>query len=411
MNQVKLSLSCLLLALSFSQSLHAASWVKLSENKIATVQLNKQSIVNQDKYIKAWVKIDYKVNQKNLEGVEKEYNLSKLLWFFDCSMQKATTAQVLQYMNDTLVYSVAIDTNQAEFIEPAPETEVDIAMRYVCKASINLLNKAKDNKKTNKKIDSNAEPDKAKEAIEDNAAVKAINQSAEKTSEKPSLLSNTWGYEGKVGPDYWAKLSPDYIACGTGRNQSPINIQVAIHAPMLPLKMSQHFPAKDILVGVNNISVNFTKGNMMVLDGVPFQLKQMLIHTPSENQINGKSFPLEVHFVHADSKENLTILAVMFKEGDVSPALDKLLTEAKQEGNKLTPLKTRVTPDDFIPKLPQFYRFSGSLTTPPCTEGVNWIVMKSPMAASKVQIDTLKKILLQHNNRPIQALNGRMVID
>lgn len=435
MKKPKLLLLILLFLCTMSCQVFAASWVKLSDNKTAKMQLDKQTILKQDKYKKAWVKIEYKTIQKNVEGVEKEYNLSKSLWFFDCATLKSTTGQVFQYLDDELVYSIAIDINQAEFIEPAPETEVDIAMRYVCRGSATsqMSEKKISEKKDAKKLPSNADsadkatkevealkksevkkeaPELKPEAKSDAKPGKNITEkSVVKGSEKKLAALTPWGYEGKQAPENWGKLSADYATCDTGRNQSPVNIQVALHAPMLPLKMSQRFPAKEILIDGHTVKVNFSKGNILVLDGIVYQLKQLDFHTPSEHQINGKSFPLEAHFVHADSKDNLTIMAVMFKEGGENTALANLWSQMPTATSAPIAIKSRVIPSELIPKVTNYYRLGGSLTTPPCTEGVSWLVMKTPMTASKAQIDILKTALHQHNNRPIQALNGRIVVD
>ena len=419
---------------SLSCQVLAASWVKLSDNKMAKMQLDKQTILKQDKYKKAWVKIEYKTIQKNVEGVEKEYNLSKSLWFFDCATQKSATGQVFQYLDDELVYSIAIDINQAEFIEPAPETEVDIAMRYVCRgATVGLASDKKGTEKNEvkkspastatpsskviKEVDESkkTEVKNKKEAPEVKPDLNLSKSSSAKLptkiNDKNTVALANWGYDGKEGPENWAKLSADYATCDTGRNQSPVNIQVALHAPMLPLKMSQRFPAKEILNDGHTVQVNFSKGNILVLDGIAYQLKQLDFHAPSEHQINGKSFPLEAHFVHADSKNNLTIMAVMFKEGDENTALANLWLQMPAAPSAPTALKSRVIPSDLIPKVTNYYRLSGSLTSPPCTEGVSWLVMKAPMSASKAQIEAFKNVVHQHNNRPIQPMNGRVVVD
>ena len=132
---MKKIIGILLLCFGFSTNIYATTWVKLNESNTSKLFLDKQSVMKVDQFQRAWVKIEYKTIQKNLESVEKEYNLSKVLWFFDCPAQKSATSQVFQYLNDELIYSVAIDYKSAEFIEPVPETDVDVAMRYVCRNS------------------------------------------------------------------------------------------------------------------------------------------------------------------------------------------------------------------------------------------------------------------------------------
>lgn len=415
----------LLLSISLSGNGHAAIWVKLNENSHSKLMLDKQSVLQQDAFKKAWVKVEYRTPQKNLQTVGTEYTLSKLLWFFDCTTQKSATSQVFQYLGNELVYSAGVDPKNSEFIEPVPESDVDITMRYVCSAnkpastpveSKPVAEKAgtpavkpekSDKEKTETKVETVAEkPGPAAKPVTASAAQPdkqgAANAEAHKTH---------WTYEGKQGPDNWAKLSPEFATCETGRNQSPINIENAMRASLKPLKGIQKFPAKDIINNGHTVQVNFKQGNMLVLDSAPYQMKQVHFHAPSENTINGKSFPLEAHFVHADAKGNLTVIGVMFKEGEASPGLEKLWAQLPDKEGAPVSLKSRVIPSELIPENRAYYRFSGSLTTPPCSEGVRWLMMKTPMMASKAQIEAFERAVKHHNNRPVQALNGRVIVE
>ena len=406
----------------------AAQWVKLSDNNIEKIMLDKQSILQQDKYKRAWVKVEYKTPQKNPETIDKQYNLSKLLWLFDCSAQKSATSQVFQYLNSELVYSAGIDAKSAEFIEPVPETDMDIAMRYVCQAEKPVITAvatkpatAKTNveaqKSTAKPETAEKKPEvPAKPIAEKPAVTKTAAITAKSTTTKPADIKKGdhkphWAYEGKEGPENWAKLSPEFATCDAGRNQSPINIEDSIHAAIKSLKAIQKFPAKDIFNNGHTVQVNFKEGNMLALDNAAFQMKQVHFHAPSENTIHGKSFPLEAHFVHADSKGNLAVIGVMFTEGKANPALAKLWEQLPEEEGEPTALKNRVMPSEFMPDNKGYYRFSGSLTTPPCSEGVRWLLMKNPITASKEQIEAFKKAVHHSNNRPVQALNGRVIIE
>jgi len=401
-----------ILCFAICNNSQAAQWVKLSDNNIEKIMLDKQSILQQDKYKRAWVKVEYKTPQKNPETIDKQYNLSKLLWFFDCSAQKSATSQVFQYLNSELVYSAGIDAKSAEFIEPVPETDMDIAMRYVCQAEKPATAKIVETQKTSAtKLEAPAKP-----AAETPTEIKVATVTAKSTAMKPADAKKGghkphWAYEGKEGPDNWAKLSPEFATCDAGRNQSPINVEGSIHAAIKALKAIQKFPAKDIFNNGHTVQINFKEGNMLALDNGAFQMKQVHFHAPSENTIHGKSFPLEAHFVHADAKGNLAVIGVMFTEGKANPALAKLWEQLPEEESQPITLKNRVMPSEFMPDNKTYYRFSGSLTTPPCSEGVRWLLMKNPITASKEQIDAFKKAVHHSNNRPVQALNGRVIIE
>jgi carbonic anhydrase len=220
-----------------------------------------------------------------------------------------------------------------------------------------------------------------------------------------------WEYSGDSGPPNWAKLTPEYGACGTGSNQSPINLTGLIDAQLKPIPFSYVSGRPEILNNGHTIQVNPSAGSSIEVDGIKFELKQFHFHAPSENQINGKSFPLEVHLVHADRDGNLAVVAVMVAEGKAN----KLLAEAwanipKTEGEKTT-LPAELSPVDILPTHHNYYRFSGSLTTPPCSEGVRWLVMKNSITASKAQIDQFKQVMHHPNNRPIQPIKARLVLE
>lgn len=423
---MKKVIALLVFCFSITSNSQAAQWVKLSDNNIEKITLDKQSILQQDKMKRAWVKIEYKTPQKNPETIDKQYNLSKLLWFFDCSAQKSATSQVFQYLNSELVYSAGIDSKSAEFIEPVPETDMDIAMRYVCQTDKTTVAAAepktavaKTNTETPKTT--SAKPEVTAKPVEEKPV-------GTKPETKPEVVANKtstkkpaddkkgehkphWTYEGKEGPENWGKLSPEFATCDAGRNQSPINIEGSVHAAIKSLKAIQKFPAKDILNNGHTVQINFKEGNMLALDNAAFQMKQVHFHAPSENTIKGKSFPLEAHFVHADSKGNLAVIGVMYTEGKANPALDKLWEQLPTEKSEPTTLKNRVIPSELIPESKGYYRFSGSLTTPPCSEGVRWLLMKTPLTASKEQIEAFKHAVHHNNNRPVQALNGRVIIE
>lgn len=454
MNQFTIFLTLCLIASPFNAN--AAVWVSLHEDSTSKLLLDKQSILEKDGLKKAWVKIEYKIPQKNNELVEKEYNISKLLLYFDCSSEKSATSQVFQYNKDEIVYSAAIEPKSAQFLEPIPDTDMDISMRHVCgpkkvapviapdvshdkpksdKAEGKATDKAGTDKANLDKASSEkpASDAKSAEAVKPATVAKPTTEKTDKeakpaaakaegaaaTSAKPVTstakpeASKTphWTYEGKEGPDSWAKLSPEFAMCEIGRNQSPINVDNTIHAVLKPLKTIQKFAAKDIVNNGHTIQVNFKERNMMVLDSSAYQLKQVSFHAPSENTIHGESFPLEAHFVHTDSKGNLTIIAVVFREGKENEGLTRLWEQLPTAEGPPMPIKSRVLPTDLIPKNPTYFRFSGSLTTPPCSEGVRWVLMKTPMTASKEQIEAFKKAVHYNNNRPVQSLNGRSVLE
>lgn len=218
-----------------------------------------------------------------------------------------------------------------------------------------------------------------------------------------------WGYTGDKGPDSWVKLSPEYSACA-GSNQSPINITDLVEAELEPVIFNYDAGSSEILNNGHTVQVNTQPGSTIIVDGMEFQLKQFHFHVPSENLMHGKSFPMEAHLVHANKDGNLAVVAVLVNEGQASEALAKAWAQMPEEGQTLA-LESDISPLEILPSDRDYYRFNGSLTTPPCSEGVRWIVMKDKISASKEQIDQFLNQMGHPNNRPVQAINARTVLE
>lgn len=217
-----------------------------------------------------------------------------------------------------------------------------------------------------------------------------------------------WGYEGNVGPDQWTSLKPEFSACA-GKNQSPIDVSGTIDAKLKPLRFSYKAGGHEVVNNGHTIQVNIDTGSSVVVDGIQFDLKQFHFHSPSENHISGKSYPLEAHLVHADKDGNLAVVAVVFNAGPANATVAAAWSQMpKAEGKAVLP--TKVSAAGLLPKSHDYYRYNGSLTTPPCTEGVRWIVMKKPMTVSKEQLNAFQTNLGFANNRPIQPANARPIL-
>ncbi len=216
-----------------------------------------------------------------------------------------------------------------------------------------------------------------------------------------------WNY---MQPEQWSTLNQKYSACN-GLNQSPINIERTVKAELEPLKFSYNTMIHAIENKGHTIQVDFAKGGELQLDGETFVLKQFHLHSPSENLIKGKSYPLEIHFVHANTQGELAVVAMMFEQGTENPMLKRMWNRLpKKQGEKVV-LKKPQPVNEMLPKNLDYYRFSGSLTTPPCSEGVRWLILKEIQQASIKQISEFSKLMGHPNNRPVQSLNGRVVLE
>jgi len=224
--------------------------------------------------------------------------------------------------------------------------------------------------------------------------------------------SEHWGYTGHNTPEKWGTLSEKFRECGVGLNQSPINITHSLKANLPPLNPNYSHSSKSIVDNGHTIQVNMELGDTLTVDGITFELKQFHFHSPSENHIDGKAYPLEAHFVHLDKDGNIAVIAVMFEEGAENPVLKKIWKDMPQKIGEKKPLKLEGIAKALLPKDKHYYRFNGSLTTPPCTEGVRWFVLKQPLSVSKEQIKKFHDDTLHHdNNRPIQPLDARVIVE
>jgi carbonic anhydrase len=219
-----------------------------------------------------------------------------------------------------------------------------------------------------------------------------------------------WGYSGEGAPQNWGKLDPEFATCASGKSQSPIDLGKSTKGNPTPVRLDYKKGTTEILNNGHTVQVNYQPGSALTLDGRSFELKQFHFHAPSENTFNGKHFPLEGHLVHADKDGNLTVVAVMFSEGAANPFIASLWKMMPTHEDEKNALPEPLSALQMLPAERHYYMFTGSLTTPPCAEGVRWLVIQKPVTASKAQIDAFAKAVGFPNNRPVQPLNARQVL-
>ncbi len=219
-----------------------------------------------------------------------------------------------------------------------------------------------------------------------------------------------WGYTGSQGPEHWGDLDKAYAVCKSGVNQSPVNLTGLVEAELPAIAFSYGATATEVINNGHTIQANFAKGSSIKVDGMDFQLLQCHFHSPSENTIEGESFPMEGHCVHATTEGELAVVAIMYKLGAASPAIAALWEKMPEKAGEKNTLSAKVNGIDIMPKNKDYYRFNGSLTTPPCTEGVRWLVLKENATISRQQLDRFVKVMHHPNNRPVQPVNARLIV-
>ncbi|MCB1175242.1 MAG: carbonic anhydrase family protein, partial [Leptospiraceae bacterium] len=184
-----------------------------------------------------------------------------------------------------------------------------------------------------------------------------------------------WGYTGEIGPENWHQLSPDFGLCKTGQTQTPINIAGASAADLPPLALDYQQQKLQILNNGHTIQVNSTSEQYARLQDREFKLLQFHFHTPSENLVDGSPYPAEIHFVHKDAQGSLAVIALFVSEGKENPLIKKIWQHLPAKEGPAADQALEFNPRDLLPQRSAYYYFQGSLTTPPCSEGVHWQVL------------------------------------
>ncbi|MCI4625681.1 MAG: carbonic anhydrase family protein [Candidatus Magnetoovum sp. WYHC-5] len=221
-----------------------------------------------------------------------------------------------------------------------------------------------------------------------------------------------WTYEGAEGPNSWGELSKDYAICKTGKEQSPIDITKTVKANLGGIEFDYRDTPLKILNNGHAIQVNYTTDSFIRLKGeTVYKLLQFHFHSPSENTTQGKLYDMEVHLVHKDENGQLAVVGVFMKEGKSNPFIQTLWDALPSQVNFVKEVKgVNISAFNLLPKDGSYYHWSGSLTTPPCSEKVQWYMMKAPIEVSKAQIDKFVS-LVGKNARPVQPLHERNIVE
>lgn len=222
-----------------------------------------------------------------------------------------------------------------------------------------------------------------------------------------------WSYTGSgTGPDKWATLDPSYAACTDGSAQSPVNLDKAKVVQVPDLKLDYAPTAAAVIDNGHTIQVDLKtdKHPTLVLDGVKYKLAQLHFHGPSEHTVNGKNYPLEIHYVHKADDGALAVLGIFAEEGAENKAMNQIIEVLPKEPNLSVMISAPLELAALLPKIDSTFRYPGSLTTPPCTEGVRWNVALRPMTMSKAQIGAITAKFKERNARPLQPLKARELI-
>lgn len=239
-------------------------------------------------------------------------------------------------------------------------------------------------------------------------ATAAVPAYAEGTGTQPH-----WGYTGEADPEHWGDLAESFESCALGKAQSPINIEdgTTVEAALPALEFNyKPFPLELVNNG-HSVQVTGASGNGFSVEGHKFELAQFHFHAPSEYHLNSKTYPLELHLVHKRDDGALAVIGIMIEPGEANPALERVFAHLpKTAGAPESFSDVAVDVNGLLPANHLYYRLMGSLTTPPCSEGVNWYVMETPITASQAQIDAFANLFPEGDARPLQEVNSRLIV-
>ena len=223
-----------------------------------------------------------------------------------------------------------------------------------------------------------------------------------------------WSYEGETGPEHWGEIAAEFASCSRGKEQSPINLdveEVKKDSKQQQIEINYAPTTVNVVNNGHTIQANLSnENNKIVIDGTEYKLVQFHFHTPSEHQFDGENLPIEYHLVHKSSDDKLAVLGVMVEEGAKNKTLANIWSNLpKEETEEGIEVKEPVDLTTLLPEDQASFRYNGSLTTPPCSEGVKWTVFEETVQMSADQIKDFSDIFSE-NNRPVQQLNKRQVI-
>nr|WP_316643738.1 carbonic anhydrase [uncultured Roseateles sp.] len=217
-----------------------------------------------------------------------------------------------------------------------------------------------------------------------------------------------WGYDGQGGPERWGQLRPDFNKCASGTRQSPIDIREGIAVDLEPIAFDYKPSNFSVIDNGHTVQVNVAQGNAIQIMGRRYELLQFHFHRPSEERINGRQFDMVAHLVHKDAEGRLAVVAVLLDRGSTHALIQTVWANLPLEKNELQQAQVMLDLNQLLPESRLYYTYMGSLTTPPCSEGVLWMVLKQPVQVSNQQINIFSR-LYPMNARPVQPAQGRLI--
>jgi len=224
----------------------------------------------------------------------------------------------------------------------------------------------------------------------------------------PPAHGTQWSYDGELGPANWSKINVDWAKCGSGTRQAPIDIRDGMKVDLEQIAFDYHPSSFNVIDNGHTVLVTVGSGNFITVMGRTYELQQFHFHRPSEERINGKGYEMVVHLVHKDLEGHVAMISVLLERGQAQSVIQTVWNNLPLEKGQLVAPTIVLDPGELLPQRRDYYTYMGSLTTPPCTEDVLWMVMKQPVQASPAQMALFSR-LYPFNARPVQPSSGRII--
>jgi len=255
-----------------------------------------------------------------------------------------------------------------------------------------------------------------KETAKEGGQAQPARRQAGKSTSLPSVAvaasaarpEPAWSYVGDNGPDRWGQMLPEWRQCAAGTRQSPIDIRDTIRVDQEAIRFDYRPSRFAVLDTGHTIQVNVAPGNVMEIMGRRYELQQFHFHRPSEERINGRQYDMVAHLVHKDADGRLAVIAVLLERGQDQPLIQTVWNYLPLERHESYEAPVAIDLSQLLPKDKAYFTFMGSLTTPPCSEGVLWMVLRQPVQLSAQQVSIFSR-LYPMNARPLQAGAGRLI--
>jgi carbonic anhydrase len=413
----------------------APSWESVDVNRERKVFLDRDTVVRRAGYSQGWERADFAELQPG-ERTGERFQSMKSLYRYDCIARTSVPMLHVYYQADgselrrvdvqglNPARTVETDSVRARLLDLAcnpPERKQAARTEQKAAEAPNPVRKAVFVKPAPKKpaakvpapkpaparktVKRKAEPDCPEAGA---GPVKAALRSQQ--AGHAGHPATAWSYAGLHGPEHWGKLDPKYAQCAAGKYQSPIDIGNGAKLELEPIAFDYQPVPLRIIDNGHTVRLDADEGSSITVGGIRYALKQMHFHKPAEEVVEGRTYALSAHLVHEAADRRLAVVAVLFEQGEQpNPLLRALWPHLPLEQGRETALPDlHIDWNALLPAERGYYAYMGSLTTPPCSEGVLWLVMKTPVPVTKAQVEVFGR-LYPMNARPLQASNGRLI--